>query len=165
MSHSNGFPIPPEEFKLIHGRDYPIIRQLLEVVEDRGIAGDVFSLDGVYDAWTTKAIIGNFDMLVSGRLHGAVSGLSQLVPTVLIDYGHEPRAHKLRGFARIAGEEEYLSDPGIDNDLINKIYRCWNSREEIRNRLGNRIPKVKELAKQNFKLVQQMSAQSKDITG
>ena len=32
------------------------------------------------------------------RIHGAVAALSQSVPTVIIDYGHEPKAHKLIGF-------------------------------------------------------------------
>ena len=161
MSHSNGFPIPPANFRLIHGRDYPIIKQLYKVIEDRGIAKDVKCLDGVYDAWTTKAIIGNFDMLVSGRVHGAVAGLSQSVPTVIIDYGHEPKAHKLRGFARIAGEEEFLSDPEKPNDIINKINKCWNSRNEVRERLDKRIPVVKDMARQNFRLLKQIIYEKK----
>lgn len=100
MSHSNGFTLPPSAFKLIHGRDYPIIKQLQKVLENRNIIDNkkVLSFDGVYSAWDTKAIISSFDMLVSGRIHGAVAGLSQYVPTVVIDYGHGPKAHKLRGF-------------------------------------------------------------------
>jgi polysaccharide pyruvyl transferase WcaK-like protein len=39
-------------------------------------------------------------MLVSGRVHG----LSQHVPTVIIDY--EPKAHKIMGFAKV---EEYVA--------------------------------------------------------
>ena len=153
MSHSNGFPISPAEFKLIHGRDYPIIKQLQKVVTERGIAKDIFVLDGIYDAWTTKAIIGNFDMLVSGRVHAAVAGLSQSVPTVIMDYGHEPKAHKLRGFARVADVEEFLSDPAKADDLIDKIKKCWNSRRGIRERLDERIPVVKNMARVNFELV------------
>ena len=54
----------------------------------------------MYMIHATKTIIKNFDMLVSGRIHGAVAALSQSVPTVIIDYGHEPKAHKLIGFQR-----------------------------------------------------------------
>lgn len=160
MSHSNGFPIPPAKFELIHGRDYPIIKQLQKVVTDRGIAIDVFALNGIYDTWTTKAIIGNFDMLVSGRIHAAVAGLSQSVPTVIMDYGHEPKAHKLRGFARVAGVEEFLSDPTKADDIINKIEQCWYTRKEVRKRLDKRIPVVKNMARQNFRLVKEMTCQS-----
>lgn len=150
MSHSNGFPVPPKEFKLIHGRDYPIVKQLQKVVEDRGIAKNVHSLDGVYDSWETKAILGHFDMLVSGRVHGAVGGLSQHVPTVIIDYGHEPKAHKIIGFAKVAGVEEYVSDPAIKEDIINKIDKCWNNRTQYREFLEKRIPEVQADAQKNF---------------
>jgi colanic acid/amylovoran biosynthesis protein len=156
MSHSNGFPIPPAEFKLTHGRDYPIIKQLQEVLNDRGIAKDVFALDGVYDTWTTKAIISNFDMLVSGRVHAAVAGFSQCVPTVVIDYGHEPKAHKLLGFATVAGQEKYVSDPAKESDLINKIKDCWENRELVKKDLEEKVPVVKEQARENFRLIKKL---------
>lgn len=150
MSHSNGFPIPPKEFKLIHGRDYPVAKQLQKVIEHRGIGKNVHSLDGVYDSWETKAILGHFDMLVSGRVHGAVGGLSQNVPTVIIDYGHEPKAHKIMGFAKVAGVEEYVADPAIKEDIINKIGKCWNNRTQYREFLEKRIPEVQSNAQKNF---------------
>ncbi len=156
MSHSNGFPIPPAEFKLIHGRDYPVIKQLQKVLNDRGIAKDVFTLDGVYDTWTTKAIISNFDMLVSGRVHAAVAGFSQSIPTVVIDYGHEPKAHKLLGFATVAGQEKYVSDPAKESDLINKIKNCWENRELVKKDLEEKIPVVKEQARENFRLIKKL---------
>lgn len=165
MSHSNGFPIPPAEFKLIHGRDYPIIKQLQKVVADRGIAKDVVALDGVYDAWITKALIGHFDMIVSGRVHAAVSGFSQLVPTVIVDYGHEPKAHKLRGFARVVDQEEFLCNPEKADDLVNKINECWNQRDEVRKRLSERIPLVQKLAKENFTLVKKIVFSEQSLKG
>ena len=156
MSHSNGFPIPPAEFKLIHGRDYPLIKQLQKVLNDRGIEKDVYKLDGVYDTWTTKAIISNFDMLVSGRVHAAVAGFSQSIPTVVIDYGHEPKAHKLLGFATVAGQEKYVSDPAKESDLINKIKNCWENRELVKKDLEEKIPVVKEQARENFRLIKKL---------
>lgn len=153
MSHSNGFPVPPKEFKLIHGRDYPVVKQLQKAIKDRGIATNVYSLDGVYDTWETKAILGNFDMLVSGRVHGAVGGLSQNIPTVIIDYGHEPKAHKIEGFATVAGVKKYLANPAKKEDLIFKIQECWNNRIEYRKFLEKRIPEVKAEAISNFTLL------------
>ncbi len=153
MSHSNGFPLPPNEFELIHGRDYPIIKQLQRVINERGIAKNVFALDGVYDTWTTKAIISNFDMLVSGRVHAAVAGFSQLIPTVVIDYGHEPKAHKLVGFATVAGQERFVGKPDKKEDLIKKIEDCWNNRNEVIEDLRTRIPIVQEKAKENFRVI------------
>lgn len=156
MSHSNGFDVPPAEFELKHGRDYPVIKQLQSVLEKRGIAKNVFALDGVYDTWETKAIVGSFDMLVSGRVHAAVAGLSQSVPTVIIDYGHEPKAHKLLGFATVANAAEYVADPSNGNDLKDKIEKCWNSRTEYKLMLEKHIPEVKLTAKRNFKLLKEL---------
>jgi len=156
MSHSNGFDLPPKPFQLIHGRDYPVIKQLQSVLDKRGIAQNYFALDGIYDTWTTKAIIRRFDMLVSGRVHAAVAGLSQCVPTVVIDYGHEPKAHKLRGFAKAAGMEHLVANPEAPEDLIQKITTCWNNRAEIKNTLEKNIPEVKKQARQNFELLKEI---------
>jgi colanic acid/amylovoran biosynthesis protein len=156
MSHSNGFDIPPAPFRLKHGRDYPIIKQLQDVLGSRGIAKDFFTLDGVYNPWQTKAIIGHFDMLVSGRVHAAVAGLSQFVPTVVMDYGHEPKAHKLIGFATVAGAENYVADPVSTQDLKKKIGKCWAERSAYRVSLEKHIPEVKITAKKNFGLLKEL---------
>ena len=153
MSHSNGFDIPPAPFKLKHGRDYTITKQLEKVLQDRGISKDFFTLNGIYDTWTTKAIVKNFDMLVSGRVHAAVAGLSQSVPTVIIDYGHEPKAHKLIGFATVAQVQEYVADPCSFEDLKAKINQCFTQRVDYKAHLDKRIPEVHALARQNFKLL------------
>ena len=150
MSHSNGFPIPPEEFKLQHGRDYPIIKQLENILVRRGKAKNYRVLNGIYTPHETKCIIGKCDMMISGRLHGAVAALSQEIPTVIIDYGHEPKAHKLRGIAELCEVEEYLVDPNQSNDLIKKVDKCFNDRFELKKHLTKRIPIVKQLAESNF---------------
>ncbi len=155
MSHSNGFEVPPPTpFVLKHGRDYPVMKQLQRVLDSRGIpAGRYFVLDGVYDAWQTKGIIGRFDMLVSGRVHAAVAGLSQCVPTVIMDYGHEPKAHKLLGFATVAGAENYVADPADAGDLIARIDRCWRERDAYRDWLRQRMPEVAQAARHNFQVL------------
>lgn len=153
MSHSNGFDIPPAPFNLIHGRDYVTVKQLERILQDRGICKDYFTLDGVYDAWRTKTIIKSFDMLVSGRVHAAVAGLSQSVPTVIIDYGHEPKAHKLAGFAAVAEVKEYVADPCSLEDLLEKISMCFAKREEYKANLDKHIPTVHSLGRQHFDLL------------
>lgn len=153
MSHANGFIPGKEPFQLIHGRDYPIIKQLQKIIDHRGIAKHVSAIDHVYDAWTTKALIGKFDMLVSGRVHAAVAALSQSVPTVIIDYGHEPKAHKLKGFAIEAGAEEYVADPSIDKQIHQKIKLCWDTRDTYRSKLNAKMPVTKKRARENFDLL------------
>lgn len=138
MSHSNGFEIPPKPFALTKGRDYPLVERLNELLQRSDVADHVELLDGVYPAKETKAIIRRFDMLVSGRVHGAVAGLSQNVPTVIIDYGHEPKAHKLRGFAAVANVSQYVAEPGKENDLLAKMETVWNNRGSISKDLSAR---------------------------
>ncbi|MDN3492436.1 polysaccharide pyruvyl transferase family protein [Winogradskyella bathintestinalis] len=153
MSHSNGFPLPPETFQLIHGRDYPIMKQLKSVLDKREKIHNVHLLNGVYDAWQTKSLLGQFDMVVSGRVHAAVGAMSQCVPTVVIDYGHEPKAHKLRGFAAVAGQESFVASPDKVNDLIAKIDEVWSNIEDVKNSLEINIPKVQSLSSKNFEML------------
>ena len=123
---------------MLRGRDYVIVAQFFNILKNTDIAEHVELLDGVYPAKETKAIIRRFDMLVSGRVHGAVAGLSQNVPTVIIDYGHEPKAHKLRGFAAVANVSQYVAVPGAENDLLAKMELVWNNRNAVSQMLAER---------------------------
>lgn len=149
MSHSNGFELPPH-FKPIRGRDFPLVKRFYEIMQKTEIADRVCLLDGLYNPKETKAIIANFDMLISGRVHGAIAGLSQNVPTVIVDYGHEPKAHKLKGFAGVAGIEDYLAEPSDVKHIIEVSDRCWENREKIRNFLAQRNVTVRKMVEGQF---------------
>jgi len=150
-SHNNGFEKFPV-FKITPGRDYPVVKQLFEIVRKREKADPekLTLINGVYSPRQMKTIIKQFDMQISGRVHGSVASLSQFIPTVMIDYGHEPKAHKVKGFARVVQIENYLADPSDINDLKEKILLCWENRIEYRKHLIERIPVVKDLARKNF---------------
>lgn len=152
MSHSNGFILPPN-FKLIKGRDYPIVEQLYRILQKTEMADSVYLMDGLYDPKITKGIIANFDMLISGRVHAAVAGLSQNVPTVIIDYGHEPKAHKLQGFALVAAVQKYVANPADKDNLIEVVDACWNNRKIVAQDLEKRNLAIKELIHKNFNLL------------
>lgn len=81
-------------------------------------------------------------MVVSGRVHAAVAALSQSVPTVIIDYGHEPRAHKLMGFATVAQVQEYVANPCSFDDLKQKITNCFFQKELYKAHLDKRISEI-----------------------
>lgn len=147
MSHSNGFNPPPAPFQLKHGRDYPIMEQLKRLLNDE----NVILLDGVYTAEDTKGIVSNFDILISGRMHGAVAGLSQCIPTVILDYGHKPIAHKLRGFAEVTGMDKMIASPTNLQNMISVTEYCVEKRDEIHKHLLKTIPIVKESATEQFK--------------
>jgi colanic acid/amylovoran biosynthesis protein len=95
-------------------------------------------------------------MVVSGRIHAAVGAMSQYVPTVIIDYGHEPKAHKLKGFADVASQLKYLAQPDVANDLLQKMSEVWEKRDQVKEILSVQIPKVKILAKQNFEVIKNL---------
>lgn len=151
MSHQNGFEFNPD-LKLINGRDYPYARQLYSVVASRGKVNmdDVICVKGPFTPGQTKAIIGKFDMFVSGRIHAFVAAVSQCVPTMIINRGHGGVSHRNIGFARSVGLEEYISDPASVDDMKNKVTLCWNNRVELRQTLEERIPNVKKTARELF---------------
>lgn len=150
LSHSNGFDIPPAPFRLKHGRDFPIMQQLFKILNSGTYSDKITLLKGVYTPEITKGIISNFDMLISGRMHGAVAGLSQAIPTVIVDYGHEPKAHKLQGFAEVVGTENYIASPNDLRDMLEKTESCFENREVIHEYLEKKMIKVKENSKKQF---------------
>jgi len=150
LSHSNGFDIPPRPFVLKRGRDFPIVSQLYSILNKNGLGEHVTLLDGVYTPGQTKAIISHFDALISGRMHGAVAGLSQNIPTMILDYGHEPKAHKLRGFAAIAGVEDLIADPNDMKDMLEKVRKLMADRAEIKRQLTDRMKDVRKSSQKQF---------------
>jgi colanic acid/amylovoran biosynthesis protein len=159
MSHQNGFERDPA-FKLINGRDYPYARQLHDVVARRGkVSMDkVNCLRGPYGPAQTKAIIRQFDMFVSGRIHAFVAAVSQSVPTVIITRGHGGVSHRNLGFARSVGLADYVADPASVTDMKAKIAECWARREALRAELGQRMAGVRQLAHDCFDALREIFA-------
>ena len=151
LSHSNGFKLSPN-FQLTTGRDFPIVEQLRDVVLKRGNVDMNFVklIKGPYNPWETKAIIGRFDMVISGRLHAAVAAISQSVPTVVLMHGHKQKSHKTVGFFNIAEIPECVAYPNTSGEIIEKVKYCWENKGKIRKHLDNRIPEVRQLARNSF---------------
>lgn len=151
LSHSNGFDVPPKPFAMKHGRDFPIMEQVYKLLlNNTGYSSKVTLLDGIYVPDQTKAIVSHFDVLISGRMHGAVAGLSQNIPTLIIDYGHEPIAHKLRGFAEVIGDDSIIADPNNLNDLKAKVMRIIENRNLISTALSDKTVLIKQNSKAQF---------------
>lgn len=153
LSHANGFRRTQSGFSITNGRDYPILQQLRAILRRRGLDEGVYLLDEPLVPRDMKALLGMLDMLVTGRVHAAIAGLSQGVPTVIIDYGHEPKAHKLVGFAEVAGVSDYVADPEDSDSLISIIERCWNQRSETSKLLSTVMPTIKATSRMNFDLL------------
>ncbi len=155
ISHTNGFDLPPN-FKLKQGRDFAILNQLKAVVYARNRimnTENLVTLSKPYEPKYLKGIIGTFDLFVTGRVHGSVASISQLVPTIFIRYaGDFNKNEKIRGFARVSEMEEYVCDPSDSKDMIAKISKCWKNREQIHSILQERVPDIKKKAKEAFDL-------------
>jgi colanic acid/amylovoran biosynthesis protein len=147
ISHSHR---PDDKGGLTFGPDAKILEQIYGMVNAQDHGGSLILLSQPYDAATTKGILGTLDMLVSGRLHGAISGLSQGVPTVIIDYGYEPKAHKLRGVARLLNIERWICDPRDTQQMIRTAASAWTCRAQIRGQLVRDIEIIRDLAARNF---------------
>jgi colanic acid/amylovoran biosynthesis protein len=134
------------------GWDFYICNQLYSLL-DNTIKERVILLDNIYLHSETKAIIRYFDMLISGRVHGAIAALSQAITTVILDYGHTLKAHKLQGFAQLLDIQEYVADPTSSIDMIEKVSKCLNSKEVISKKLKEKNISIGNLARQNFDLL------------
>lgn len=151
FSHQNGFELPPN-FKLINGRDYPYAQRLHDYVIERGNVNPeyIHCIAKPYLPKEIKAIIKEMDMLISGRIHGFVAGVSQFIPTVIINRGHGPVSKRNIGFTKSVGFEDFLCDPRDVNDIVNKIDKCWTNRTALKETLKQKIPVVQKTAHELF---------------
>jgi colanic acid/amylovoran biosynthesis protein len=157
MSHQNA---TDKDMNLLPGIDHKLIKKLFAMND---YANDQLSvISGLYSAAESKSIIGEFDILISGRIHGAVQGMSQLIPTMIVDYGHEPKAHKLKGFARNYAVEEYIIDPTNLEESIKRIDNLFDNKEEAYRVLKKNVSLVKERVMQNFSLLDDLKDARQD---
>lgn len=138
---------------VIPGPDLVICEQLFGLVENNNNKDNLIIVRGVYKPEEMRKIIGGLDFLVSGRLHAAISGLSQGVPTVIIDYGFEPRGHKLLGVSRLMAIEDFFSDPNIQGDMLEKVKKGWQNKSLYKEKITAQLIKVKLLARMNFDIL------------
>ena len=83
FSHTNGFDLPPH-FRLKCGRDYMILEQLYHILLKKNPKYEehIKLIDEPLLPCDIKKVIGNLDMLITGRVHASVAATSQCVPTV-----------------------------------------------------------------------------------
>lgn len=138
MSHHN---MPDDDGTQAPGPDGRLVARLLELVPPE-LGDAVFGLRREYDTTGMNRVIGECEMLVSGRVHGAVQALSQGIPAAVVEYGLPPLPHKMMGFARLAGLEEYVCRPSDADAMIETVRRLWRDRERVRRHLERRVPEL-----------------------
>jgi colanic acid/amylovoran biosynthesis protein len=135
----------------IDGPDHDIALQLFNRVDGAEYTGRLTVIDGKYTPSEAKAVIGQCDMYISGRLHAGVAALSQSVPTVLLAYGH-----KHRGFASLLRQEKYVYE-GQDPQALKALVKdAWKNRREMAAVISRRMSRVEELVDLNFEMVREI---------
>ncbi len=101
-----------------------------------------------FDSWDAKAIVGECDLLVTGRMHLAVAALGVAVPVIGIDYND-----KFAGLFSYFGIDslvvtaaEAYAAHGLETLVEQTLPRC----EDIRRHLAARRDRVRQLSLRNF---------------
>jgi len=133
FSHSNGFSMNENGLPIHHhGRDFPLVERVHTLLEERDGASNAMLVDEYLHPGQVHSLIRSLDLLVTGRAHAAIAGLSGGVPTILIDYGNGPTAHKTKGFMKIYRQEQLIARMADLDDLKEKIRFAWHEREAIK---------------------------------
>ncbi len=157
ISHSNR--VGPDG-SLIPGPDHTICKQIYAAMPETKDKARLKLLSKAYDPESMRGIIASLDFLVSGRLHAAISGLSQCVPTVIVDYGFPPKGHKLLGIAKLMGVEDLFCDPNDKEKLLSVVSGAWRERGAIRKRIEHNLVGVKKKAELNFSILKDLAEKS-----
>jgi polysaccharide pyruvyl transferase CsaB len=86
-------------------------------------------------------------MVVAMRLHALIFAASAGVPALGISY--DP---KVTSFLAAAGQDGISLGEVTSGLLADRVIESWNRRDDLAVRLGERVPKMRELAEQNFRL-------------
>lgn len=148
FSHTNGFDLPPN-FKLKNGRDYIILEKFYKLLIEKkyDYKNHVILIDEPLLPCNIKALIGQLDMLITGRVHASVAAASQCVPTVYVEYDRRViYSDKMYGFSSLLGMDKYVCVPENLQGLLEIVTECNENLEKIKKELQERIPIIKHYA-------------------
>lgn len=158
FSHTNGFDLPPH-FRLKCGRDYMILEQLYHILLKKNPKYEehIKLIDEPLLPCDIKKVIGNLDMLITGRVHASVAATSQCVPTVYVEYDRRViYSDKMTGFSAQLGMEEFVCEPQNWNELREKVTECFQNLDNVKERLEEVIPVIKEEAQSAFEMIKEI---------
>jgi colanic acid/amylovoran biosynthesis protein len=125
-----------------------------------GFPKNVTMLSLTHSAEEMRAIVGRLDFMIAERMHAAIAGLSQNVPTFVI--GYSVKAEGILGdiFGFDSFENYMISVKKMDNKkLEERVSSLLERRSEVAKHLSKVIPQVKENARRNFKLIMEVLEQ------
>ena len=112
----------------------------------------VLSLD--HSAEEIRALMSKLDLLIAERMHAAIAGLAQHVPTFVIGYSVKAQGilGDIFGFENL---EDYmiLVKKLNEETLKEHVKGLLTKRDEVSKHLSKVIPRIKNYARRNFRLV------------
>lgn len=98
-------------------------------------------LDYDFSPRELKYLYSKMDMFVGTRMHSNIFALSNLVPTVAINY-----EHKTKGIMEMLDLNDYVIDIKDINpsDFLNMLKECWDNQEKLHQILTEKMPQVIE---------------------
>ena len=94
----------------------------------------------------TKQLLHQCKMVIAARMHCAVNAVSENIPTIFLAY-----SHKAEGMCKyVYGDKQWsVTLNQIDNELIEKVRKMYEEKDEISNYLKKRMLEIRNL--ENYK--------------
>lgn len=122
-----------------------IVRGLGRQLQDR-----VHFLKPPYSAWDIKAVVGELDLILTGRMHLAIAALGQCIPVVCLTY-----QDKFEGLAMqfdlgelILNPKHVMEEPEV---LVAALEGALENAQDIKSRISTALSKVQDLALENLR--------------
>lgn len=124
-----------EEYKSQGGDDRYAIKLVLNELEEKE---EIYHLSNYYTPSELKGIIGRSEIFIGGRMHSIIGSVSLCVPSLILEY-----SHKALGMMKMLEMEEFVWTISSDEKLLrSKVVKLWNEKEEIRQRLNEKMPSI-----------------------
>ncbi|MCU7918321.1 MAG: polysaccharide pyruvyl transferase family protein [Candidatus Thiodiazotropha sp. (ex Epidulcina cf. delphinae)] len=133
--YPTGVPHTQEEYSSRDGDDRYVIEMILKHMRDKT---GVYALTQEVMPHELKGVIGKSEMLIGGRMHSIIAGVSLAVPSLVMQY-----SHKSGGMMQLLDMDDCVWD--INNsldDLITKTHRLWKEREAVHKKYRDMMPGI-----------------------
>jgi len=106
-----------------------------------------------HSAEEIRALISKLDIIMAERMHAAIAGLSEAVPTFVIGYSIKAKGILSDIFGSASIEDYMLPIADLSEEVLkNKVKNLLEKKSEVARHLSKVMPKVKENARRNFTL-------------
>lgn len=120
-----------------------------QIISDKVNLMNVHVIKKDLDPREVKYIYSKMDYFIGTRMHSNIFSLSEYVPCLAISYDY-----KTDGIMRMAGQDNYLIKiEKLNSKILTQKFKEMINDKEYKNRLELNIPRIKEKAKLNLRIV------------